>query len=118
MTSTGLGRARGTGDEHHSVRVQDRRHQFLPGARLETEPLEVEREVALVENTEHDLLAEQRRERGHAVVDDLVPDLQLDAAVLRRSAMFNCAMILKREMSAALSFGGGFITSCSAPSIR
>ena len=29
----------------------------------------------------------------------------------RRSAMLSCAMILKREMSAAFSFIGGFMTS-------
>ena len=36
----------------------------------------------------------------------------------RRSAMFSCAMILKRLTSAARSLIGGFITSCSAPSTR
>ena len=36
----------------------------------------------------------------------------------RRSAMFSFDMILKREISAALSFIGGFMISCSAPSMR
>ena len=36
----------------------------------------------------------------------------------RRSAMFSEAMILKREISAARIFRGGFITSASAPSMR
>ncbi len=36
----------------------------------------------------------------------------------RRSAMFRLDMILTRDVSAAFSFTGGFITSNSAPSIR
>ena len=48
---------------------------------------EIERQVALVENSEHDLLAEQRGQRRHAEVDDLVAHLQLDAAVLRHASL-------------------------------
>ena len=82
-----LARARRPGHQHHAVRVHDRRHQLLLGARLQPELLEVEREVPLVENPEHDLLAKQRGQRGDAVVDDLAADLQLDAAVLRHAAL-------------------------------
>ena len=57
------------------------------GARLDAELLEVERQVALVEDSEHDLLAEERRQRGHAEVDDLLAHLQLDAAVLRHAPL-------------------------------
>ena len=76
----------GAGHEDHAVRVRDRFHQLAFGARLDTELLEVEGEVALVENSEHDLLAEQRGQHTHTEVDDLPADLQFDAAVLRHAS--------------------------------
>ena len=63
------------GDEHHAVWVHHRFHQVLLGAGLDAELLEIERQVALIENSQHDLLAEQRRQRRHAIVDDLRADL-------------------------------------------
>jgi hypothetical protein len=83
----GLARAGGAGDEHHAVRVADRLEQLALGPRLDAERLEVEREVALVEDAEHHLLAEQRGERRHAEVDDLLPHLELDAPVLRHAPL-------------------------------
>ena len=57
------------------------------GLGLDAELLEVEGQVPLVEDSEHDLLAEQRGKGRHAVVDDLLAHLQLDAAVLRHAAL-------------------------------
>ena len=76
----GAGRA---GDQHHAVRVQDGLHQILFCLGLEAELGQVERQVALVENSEHDLLAEQHRQRRDAEVDDPASHLQLEPAVLR-----------------------------------
>src|SRR5439155_177810 len=54
---------------------------------LEPELGEVELQVALVENPQHDLLAEQHREGRHAEVDHLGPHLELDAPVLRHAPL-------------------------------
>ncbi len=82
-----LARSRRPGDQHHAVRIRHRLHQLLLGARLDAELLEVERQVPLVEDSEHDLLAEQRGQGRHAIVDDLVPHLELDAPVLRHASL-------------------------------
>src|SRR5690606_2572745 len=79
--------ARGAGDQHHAVRVHDRRHEVALRFRLHAELLEVERQVALVEDTEHDLLAEDHGQGRDTEVDDLVLQLELDAAVLRDAAL-------------------------------
>ncbi len=50
-----LAGTRRAGDEHHAVRVRDRLHEVRLGARLDAERREVERQVALVENSQHDL---------------------------------------------------------------
>src|SRR5881394_1470137 len=55
--------------------------------RLEAERLQVERQVALVENTQHDLLAEQHGQRRDAEIDDAGAHLELDAPVLRHAAL-------------------------------
>jgi len=78
-----LARAGRAGHQHHAVRVQDRGHQVGFRLRLEPELRQVEGQVALVENTQHDLLAEEHRQHRHTEVDDAVPHLQLQAAVLR-----------------------------------
>ncbi len=74
--------ARGPRDQDHPVRVHDGPHEVLLGLGLEPELLQVERQVALVQDPEHDLLAEDHRQRGDAEVDDLVAQLQLDPPVL------------------------------------
>jgi hypothetical protein len=66
-----LARARGAGHQHHAVRIGDGLHELALGARLDAELLEIERQVPLVENSQHDLFAEERGERAHAEVDDL-----------------------------------------------
>jgi hypothetical protein len=73
--------------QDHAVRVLDRFHEVRFGLGLDAELLEVEGEVPLVEDSEHDLLAEQRGKGRHAVVDDLLPVLQLDASVLRHATL-------------------------------
>ena len=73
----------GPGDQHHAVRIQDRLHQVGLGLGLEAELGQVEGQVALVENPEHDLLAEEHRQRRDAEVDDPVAHLELEPAVLR-----------------------------------
>ena len=54
---------------------------------LEAEPLEVERDAALVENPHDDRFAVHRRHRRHAQVDLLAVHAQPDAAVLRQAAL-------------------------------
>ena len=82
-------RARGSGDEHHAIRIGDRFHELAFGPWLDAEFFQVEREVALVENPQHHFLAEQRRQHAHAEVDDLLTNLELDAPVLRDTALSN-----------------------------
>ena len=74
-------------DEHHAVRIRYRFHQIFFRARLDAERRQIEGEVSLVENSKNDLFAEQRGQRRHAVVDNLVAHLQLDAAVLRDATL-------------------------------
>ncbi len=89
LYSTGrrLTRTCWTGDEHHSIRIGYRFHQLALGARLDAEGAQIEREVALVENSENDLLAEQRREGRDTEIDDLGADFELDATVLRDTTL-------------------------------
>ena len=58
-------------------------HEVLLRLRLEPELGQVERQVALVENSHHDLLAVEHRQGRDAEVDDAVPHLELEAPVLR-----------------------------------
>jgi hypothetical protein len=76
-----------SGDQHHAVGVQDRLHQVLLGLGLEPELGQVESQVALVEDSEHDLLAVQHRQGADAEVDDPVPHLELEPAVLRHAPL-------------------------------
>src|SRR4030095_3755121 len=82
-----LAGARGTGDEHHAVWVLHGLHEVRLGTRLDSELLEIQREVALVENSEHDFFAEQRRQGRHTIVDDLVAELQLYAPIRRHATL-------------------------------
>ena len=81
-----LAGTRGAGHEHHAVRIRNGLHELALGARLDAEFLEVEGQVPLVEDSEHDLFAEQGGEHAHTEVDHLLADFQLDAAVLRYAA--------------------------------
>ena len=81
---------------------------------LEAQLGHVELQIALVEETQHDLLAEERRQHGNTKVHlAATAHLQLDASILRqrRSAMSSSLMILTRDVSAFFSFRGGFMTS-------
>jgi len=85
----GLARACRPRDEDHSVRVRDRVLDLSLSARLDAKGLQIEIEVSLVENTQHDFFTEERRQRRHPVVDDPVEDLELDTPVLRNPALGN-----------------------------
>ena len=83
-----LAAARGAGDQHHAERLVDRLFEVLEGRFLEAELRHVELQVRLVEEPEHDLLAEHGRKGGDAEVHLLVAgELHLDAAVLRQAAL-------------------------------
>jgi len=71
------------GHQDHAVGAGDRVHEVLERGRLESELRQVERQVPLVEDPEHDLLPEDGRERGDAQVDRPLEHPDLDAAVLR-----------------------------------
>ncbi len=79
----GLARAGRSGHQHHPVRVEDGLHQVRLGLRLEAELLQVQRQVALVEDPEHDLLAVDAGQRRDPEIDDPAAHLELEAAVLR-----------------------------------
>ena len=84
----GLARAGGAGDQHHAVGPVDGLLEPLERLGLEAELGHVELEVRLVEEAEHDLLAEQRGADADAEVHLLAAaELELDAAVLRQAAL-------------------------------
>ncbi len=76
------------GDEHHAPRLADGGLQLRQRLGVEAELRHVEHQLVLVEQTQHDLLAKQRRQAGDAEVNflrgavDGKPDL--DAPVLRQ----------------------------------
>ena len=78
----GAGRA---GHEHHAEGLVDAALEVLELRHLEAELRHVELQVPLVEEPQHDLLAEERRQHRHAEVHLLAaPELELDAPVLRQ----------------------------------
>jgi hypothetical protein len=78
----GLPGPRGTRHQHHPVRVGDGVHEVLLRLLLEAELGQVEGQVPLVQDTEHDLLAEDHREGGDPEIHHPVLHPQLDAPVL------------------------------------
>ena len=82
-----LARAGRPRHEDHPVRLRDGVHEILLSLGLEAELLQIEGQVPLVENTEHDLLAEDHGQRRDPEVDDLVFHLELDAPILRNSSL-------------------------------
>ena len=83
-----LTRTGGPGDQHHAEGLVDRLLEVVELRLLEAELGHVELQVRLVEETQHDLLAEERRQDGDAEVHLAAPpDLQLDAAVLGQAAL-------------------------------
>ena len=83
----GLPRAGGAGDQDHPERAVDRLHEVLEGRRIEPQLGEIEGEVRLVKDAEHDLLAEDGGERADAQVDGPLHDADLDASVLRHAPL-------------------------------
>src|SRR5260370_1670040 len=83
---TGTSRAR---DEQHAIRPQDVALEFLQRLWLETQLGHVQPQVLFIEQAEHDLFAVQRRHRGNAEVQLLLPAVRAvldhDAAVLRQA---------------------------------
>ena len=75
------------GDQHHAVRLVDRVTELLVAPRVEAELGHVELQRLFVEDAEHRLLAEDRRQDRDAEVDLLGAVAQLDAAVLRQPAL-------------------------------
>ena len=100
-----LAAARRPGDQHHAVRQLEGALEALPDIRRQAELLVVELDGGAVEHAQHDLFAVQRgyrtrpesRSRGRARVSLMRP-----SCGRRRSAMSSRAMILMREMTAAL----------------
>src|SRR4051812_19875303 len=85
---SGLAGTGGAGDEHHAVGPVDGVLERLERLGIETELGHVELQVALVEESHDDLLAEERRADGDAEVHlASLAELELDAAVLREAAL-------------------------------
>ena len=84
----GLAAAGRPGHEHHAPRLVNRALEPLERVRLEAELGHVEPQALGVEQAEHDLFAEQRRQHRHAEVDlaagAAIVEPRLDAAVLRQ----------------------------------
>ena len=79
------GRAR---DENHPVRAADRLDQRFLLVRLVAQRLDAELDAGRVEDTHHDLLAEQRRQRADPEVDRLrLRQHDLHPAVLRHALL-------------------------------
>ena len=69
------------------MHLVERLDETLERCALEAERLEVERHAALVEDPHHHALAVHRGNGGHAQVDFLALDAQLDAPVLGQAAL-------------------------------
>ena len=84
----GLPAAGRAGHEHHPPRALNGGLELDERLGLEAEFRHVEHELVLVEETHDDLLAEERRQHGHAEVDffrrTVLGEPDLDAAVLRQ----------------------------------
>src|SRR6202030_3211532 len=79
----GLAAARRTGDEDHALGLRQVFEVELLLEGLVAERIDPERGLCGIENTQHDLLAEQRGAGTHAEVDGaILGQLHLDAAVL------------------------------------
>ncbi len=83
----GLAASRGAGHEEDAVHLVERADEALERLALEAEGGEIERHAALVEDAHHDALAVHGRHGGHAQVDLLAGDAQLDAPILRKAAL-------------------------------
>jgi hypothetical protein len=69
------------------VRLAERLREALERLREHAELLELDHDLALVEDAHDDLLAVGGGQRGDAQVDRLARDLERDAAVLRDAAL-------------------------------
>ncbi len=83
----GLAAAGRAGDQHDPVGQSSAAFQAGDDGRSEAELVVVERHGAAVEHAQHDGLAVQRGNGGHAEVDLRAAHGQLDAAVLRQAAL-------------------------------
>ncbi len=80
----GLAAAGGTGDQDHALRLRQVLGVQVLLERLVAERVDAQLGLRGIENTQHDLLAEERRAGADAEVDGAVlGQLHLDAAVLR-----------------------------------
>ena len=83
----GLARTGGPGHQHHAEGRGDGLVDVVDGLLLHAEVGQVEVQVALVQDTHHDLLPEDAGQGRDTQIDLLVADLQLDAAVLGNAAL-------------------------------
>src|SRR5215469_198666 len=86
IQGVGLARARGPGDQHHAVGLENGLFELDQRFRLETQLGHIEPQVLLVEQPQHDFFAPQRRQRADSEVELLLlgphRHFQHDAAVL------------------------------------
>ena len=83
----GLARPGRPGDQDDAVGFGDRFLQQAVDRRGHAEHVERDAGIFLVENTQHDAFACSGRQRRHAHVEQLAPQRQADAAVLRHAAL-------------------------------
>ena len=94
----GAGRA---GDEHGAVGLRERLREALERLREHAELLELDHDLALVQDSHDDVLAVRARERGDAEVDRPCrrPRVEMRPSCgMRRSAMSRSERILMREI--------------------
>src|SRR5581483_8210685 len=84
LTGTGW-----TGDQYHAVGLQYGALKFFQRLRLESQFGHVESEIFFVEQSQNDLLAPERRQAVHAVIELFFAAIELhlqhDASVLRQT---------------------------------
>ena len=115
----GLAAAGGAGDEDQPVRPPDRVHQRLLLVGLVAQRLDAELDARRVEDTHHDLLAEERRQRADAEIDRLDFDSTIfirPSCGTRFSEMSSLEITLIRDASLSLITSGGCATSIRMPS--
>src|SRR6185312_15842112 len=78
----GLAGAGGAGDEDQAVRCVDGGFDLLERVRVEAKFIEARGKVSFVEHAEHDFLAVNGGENGHAQIVVLAADAQAHASVL------------------------------------
>jgi hypothetical protein len=76
-----------TGDEHDAVGLMQRRAVVLQHLVAEAELLERDQVIAVVDDADHDLLAELARHGRDAQIDRAILQQHVDAAVLRQAAL-------------------------------